>query len=111
MTTLKERFEKVLPLIVEDYNNFIVEAGEIGELDIEEIFAERLLPFFRQELLALAEEIEATKQPNDPGFANTEAAKDYGKLDDLADYAETAGANTALVSAAALIRSKADELV
>jgi len=35
----------MLPLIVEDYNNFIAEAGEIGELDIEEIVSERLLPF------------------------------------------------------------------
>ena len=60
MTTLKERFEKKLPLIVEDYNNFIAEAGEIGELDIEEMVSERLLPFFRQELLALVEELPLT---------------------------------------------------
>lgn len=103
MTTLRERTKEAAQKIV----GF---TGYGQSLHVNDILPD-LNELLRQEFLALAEEIEATKQPNDPGFANTEAAKDYGKLDDLADYAETVGANTALVSAAALIRSKADELV
>jgi hypothetical protein len=48
-STWKEDFEKLLPLIVEDYQNFITETGgEIGELDIEEIVSERVLPFLEK---------------------------------------------------------------
>lgn len=48
----EEKFEAALPLIVKDYNDFIFNAGEIGELDIEEIVSERLKPLFH-ELTAL----------------------------------------------------------
>lgn len=51
MTTEKswaERFDEILPLIVEDYNNFIAEAGEIGEMDIEEIWENRVKPLIVQ---------------------------------------------------------------
>ncbi len=53
----KEEFEKILPLIVEDYNNFIIEAGEIGELDIEEIVSERVKPLFTASHTRLIEEV------------------------------------------------------
>lgn len=55
--TWETKLEKILPLIVEDYNNFIIEAGEIGEMDIEEIWSERIKPLFLEQLtLARREE-------------------------------------------------------
>lgn len=52
----EKEFEVILPLIVEDYNNFIAEACEIGELDIEEIWEERVKPFIRALLTKQREE-------------------------------------------------------
>lgn len=61
--TWEEKLEKILPLIVEDYNNFITEADEIGEMDIEEIWSDRIKPLFLESLtLARREERESIKK-------------------------------------------------
>lgn len=76
----KDRLEAVLPLIVEDYNNFIIEAGEIGELDMEEIVSERIKPFIAIELAkaresgyaAAVEEVKNVLPNKQPGEFTTE---------------------------------------
>jgi uncharacterized protein (DUF2164 family) len=82
MTTLKERFEEKFS-----------QGDDIGYFGfkLETRFSE-VVSFFRQELLALAEEIEATLMP-------------------VSDNLGIKAHNRATNDAAALIRSKADELV
>jgi hypothetical protein len=64
---IEAEFEKLLPLIVEDYNNFITEAGEIGEMDIEDIVSERIKPLLGAALLKVANETKEAITPKRAG--------------------------------------------
>lgn len=85
MTTLKERFENKL-------------GGRYCNGNCELYHCANVKKFFRQELLALAEEVEGKKVTK------------WNRFDDNSENNAMTN-NDALDEAAALIRSKADELV
>lgn len=99
MTTLKERLQNEAVVLTSG------DIQDMAENDTDTapfIYSDDALAFFRQELLALAEEVEKMKIPKPTCYCReyTLGAHDCGIT-----------SNEAVVDAAALIRTKADELV